>query len=121
MGQQPRQPRVSADEAAERQSLFRDLNERIRELGERFDLPDEPVEVVCECGHRDCRETIALSATEYELVRQSPARFVVLRGHEMESVEHVVADKGEYLIVEKVGKGGRIATERESRRNGRPE
>jgi hypothetical protein len=120
MGQQSRQPRLSPDEAAERQSLFRDVNERIRELGDRFDLPDEPVGVVCECGHKDCHETIELSAAEYEVVRQSPARFVVLPGHEIDSVEQVVADEGRYLIVEKVGEGSRIAAQRDPRRNGTP-
>jgi hypothetical protein len=102
MGQHHRRPRTSAEAVAERQSLFRELNERIQKLGDRFDLPDDPVGIVCECGNEGCHEMIALTGDEFQQVRQTPARFAVLPGHESPSAGRVVAANDRFLVVEAV-------------------
>ncbi|HZD87336.1 MAG TPA: hypothetical protein VE088_04965 [Gaiellaceae bacterium] len=116
MGQRRRRPRENPSEAAERQSLFREVNERIQQLGESFDLAEEPFHIVCECGNDGCHEMIELSESEYEQVRQNPERFAVLPGHEIPEVERIVGANDGFLIVEKVGEGGRIAAARDPRR-----
>jgi hypothetical protein len=102
MKQPFRRPRGDADRAAEGRSLFREVNERIRELGDRFDLTDGSVSIVCECGNGGCHGLIELGVAEYEQVRQSSTRFVVLPGHEAAGDELVVSRGGRFLVVERL-------------------
>jgi hypothetical protein len=103
MGQRLPRPRIGAGEAAERQSLFREVNERIHELGDRFDLSGEPLVIVCECGNDGCHALLELAPADYEPVRRSPGRFVVVPGHELPAVERIVAGNERFLVVEKIG------------------
>ena len=98
-----REERLAANEV-----MFREVNERIRDVAARVGALDSGPEFLCECADEDCTERIRLSPDEYESLRAEPRRFVVLRGHETD-VERVVADRGRYLIVEKVGEAGEIA------------
>jgi hypothetical protein len=93
---------------AQNEVMFREVNERIREVSAHVGALDSGPEFLCECANEDCLERIRLSPAEYESLRSEPRRFVVLRGHETE-IERVVADRGRYLIVEKLGEAGEIA------------
>ena len=63
--------------------LFREVNERLRELGEGFSLVAEESQFVCECGSSACTEQIRMTLAEYETVRSDSKHFFVRRGHEL--------------------------------------
>ncbi|MDQ4082015.1 MAG: hypothetical protein M3123_03895, partial [Actinomycetota bacterium] len=58
-------PRV--ERAAKNEALFREVNERAREVVEGFD--HDVIRALCECSTPECTETIDLRLEEYEAVR----------------------------------------------------
>jgi hypothetical protein len=110
----------SSDEmlrAARNQSLYREVNERIRDLNERFDAALSAGGTwVCECADTECHEPIELTLGEYEELRSHPDRFAVVPGHVEEGVERLVAAHEGYVTVEKIGPAARIAAELDPRR-----
>jgi hypothetical protein len=95
------------------ESLFREVNERIGELGELYDAGD--VEFVCECGDTGCAERVTLTIRQYEAVRAEPSRFFLVPGHERLDVERVVEENAEFFVVEKLGEAGAVAEEADPR------
>jgi hypothetical protein len=85
--------------------LFREVNERLRELGEGFSLVSEEAEFVCECANQSCTERIRMPLAVYEEIRSDPKRFFVIAGHEEPEFEKVVEERDGYLIVEKLPGG----------------
>jgi hypothetical protein len=106
------QRRKAANEA-----VFREVNERIESLQQRFALADdEPLHIVCECDRLACSERIEVSVAVYERTRDDSALFFVSPGHEDPAVEDVVDSGGEYLIVRKnPGEPQQIAAETDPR------
>ena len=98
-----REERIGRNEA-----LFREVNERIAEMSERFDVFDH-LEIVCECAKLECSELIELSPSVYERARQDEATFIVVEGHTDPSIERVVFRGGPYVFVQKVGDAGAVA------------
>jgi hypothetical protein len=95
---------LSGEERSARvQLLFRDVNERIRRLGEELLSlgSDDEIEIVCECVRPSCATRIAVPASAYGWVRERPRCFIVLPGHERLDVERVVERHGSHLVVEK--------------------
>jgi hypothetical protein len=82
------------------EALFRDVNERIAESAERFDVGR--TEFICECADPNCTHRVSASLAEYEIVRAEPTTFLLAPGHEEEDIERVVSDRGRFRIVEKV-------------------
>jgi hypothetical protein len=105
------------DQIARNEALFRNVNERVRELAATFasDPEPEPVAFVCECGRSDCAETITLTLRAYEEVRADPAQFIVVSGHESSDVEAVVARGEGYDVVRKHAGEAQIAIETDPR------
>jgi hypothetical protein len=102
--------------AARNQSLYREVNERIEELNERFDAALSATATwVCECADTECSEPMELTLGEYEELRSQPHRFAVLPGHVVETVEQVVDAHDGYVVVEKVGPAAAIAAELDPR------
>jgi hypothetical protein len=100
----------TAERVAKNESLFREVNERIRELAEHFDLATgEPTSFVCECSRTGCHEPVELTLAEYAAVRESDRQFVVQPGHVEPGYERVVFESGRYAVVEKLGKAGRVS------------
>jgi hypothetical protein len=94
-----RDERLAGNEA-----LFREVNERVAEVAERFvadDTGGSRYDFNCECGDRACAEQIALTMAEYEAVRAEATRFAVVPGHEVPDIERVVERYPTYLVVEK--------------------
>jgi hypothetical protein len=91
-----------AERQGRNESLFREVNERIAELNQTFEVEGRS-EFLCECGHESCREPVSISLAEYEEIRLSPTRFFVLPGHEDDAVETIVKRTDYYIIVEKHG------------------
>lgn len=87
------------------ESLFREVNERIAEVNEDFEI-DGQIEFLCECGRETCLETVRLSRDTYERVRNEGDRFVVRPGHEGPAVERVVERYDDFFVVVKVGEAG---------------
>ena len=102
---------IRAVKAARNQSLWREINERIRLVAE--DSGD--VAFLCECANLECTETIHLSVAEYEHIRGSPKRFPIALGHDFLAFEDVVAADDRYAVVEKRGKAGKEAARMDPR------
>jgi len=86
----------------ENEIVFREVNERLRELGEGFSLVSELAEFVCECGDTSCTERLRVSLDEYEGVRADAKRFLVVPGHEEPDYERVIEIHETYAIIEKL-------------------
>ncbi|MDQ3889571.1 MAG: hypothetical protein M3312_03355 [Actinomycetota bacterium] len=106
-----------ADQIARNEALYRDVNERVRDVRAAIPASPELVEFLCECGDRNCAETIPVTPEEYEGARGDPKRFLLLPGHQAEDVETVVAAvEGRFVIVEKHDEEATIARKRDPRR-----
>jgi len=108
-------PDQQAREIGRRQSLFREVNERIDELAETFELRDE-VPILCECGNTECSERIMLTQAEYEAIRRIPTHFAVLHGHDIPAVERIAEQNERYVVVEKFGESAVTAIKLDPRR-----
>jgi hypothetical protein len=86
-------------------ALFREVNERVKEVNEGFSLVIPMGDWICECANDTCVERITLSTNEYEAVRRDQARFFVAptSEHVWPEVEHVIERNNGYLIVEYIG------------------
>jgi hypothetical protein len=87
--------------AAKNQALFREVNERIRNLD--YSVPRAAF--VCECVRPECSETIEMSLAEYEEIRRVPNHFLVAAGkdHFFPDVERIFETYRGYWVVEKFG------------------
>lgn len=103
-----REERLAANE-----TLFRDVNERIKAIGDQFQT--EALDIVCECANDDCTLTVSLSNEEYEQLRSSGTHFAVVPGHEFLDIEVVVDRRKTHFVVEKVGVGAELAEQRDPR------
>src|ERR1044072_6513651 len=93
---------TQAERQGRNESLFREVNERIAELNQTFQV-DGRSEFLCECSREECTEPVSISLEEYEEVRRTATRFFVLPGHEDVNVERVVSRSEHFIIVEKIG------------------
>lgn len=91
-----RRARLGANEA-----LFRQVNETVEDLNETFQTFTETFKVVCECGHVECLDQIAITATAYNDVRAHAALFIVVPGHADAEVEAVIEETDDYQVVRK--------------------
>ncbi len=101
-------------EGARTQSLFREVNERMEEIGR--DARQVDGELLCECANTECVKPIPLTRTEYEAVRRIPTHFVVAPGHDLPAIERVVEANERYAVVEKFGEAGATAVRLDPRR-----
>jgi hypothetical protein len=91
-----RQERIGRNEI-----LFREINERLKEMQETFDVLTEQAEFVCECGDAECTQQVTMSLADYERLRSDPTTFAVVAGHEAPDVEDIVDTRKRYLVVSK--------------------
>jgi hypothetical protein len=91
-----RAARVGMNEA-----VFRDVNERIEDLAETFELDEHILDLICECGDAKCMQRITMTQGEYEQVRKVSTHFAVFPGHEEPDVEEIVDRRRGYDIVRK--------------------
>jgi hypothetical protein len=116
-----RSEEARAAKLAMNQSVFRTANEQLRRaaVSHRF-TADQRVPFVCECADPECQETVMLSLSEYERIRDRPTWFLLVAGHEDSEAAHertVEAEAG-YAIVEKIGTAGEEAARLHTRRTG---
>jgi len=99
---------------AENEVFFRQYNETIqkgfdhltkiaeREGEEPYAYDSEtPLYFYCECSDEDCRERVFISLSAYNDIHKDRDSFIVVPGHEVAEIEHVVVRKPEYHVVRK--------------------
>jgi hypothetical protein len=84
------------------EQTFRDHNNRRVAFEESTAGVDEPVPFVCECGDRDCIESVELTVDEYTSAHSAPNRFTVKPGHIFPEVERVAGTDARFWVVEKI-------------------
>jgi hypothetical protein len=90
---------------SQNEALFREVNERIAELGQKAQAwsPDGTIQFLCECGERGgCGQRVRVPAEVYDRVRSQDDRFVVRPGHETPEIEHAVEWTDDYVVVDKI-------------------
>jgi hypothetical protein len=99
--------------AARNQSLFREINERVKHVNEGFSMVLPVGEWICECADDTCVERIELSAAAYEAVRNNGTHFLVAPSdqHVLIDVERVTERNDRYWVVEMFGAAGKLADE----------
>ena len=102
-----RERRIGLNEA-----LFREVNERLRELAEGFERSPEKLDLICECGDASCASRIEMDRDEYEQVRSDSATFAIVKGHEIPDVEEIVEQRKGYDVVRKTAAEAEEAAEK---------
>ena len=102
---------MPGDAREQNEALFRQVNERIEDMGAALTPDDVPMEFLCECDDPDCVEKVSATRAEYEAIRAVATQFVVLPGHEDPDIEHVVQQTERFLVVEKEGQAAHDAEE----------
>jgi hypothetical protein len=98
----------SRDQRARNEALFRNLNERVTEIGDEIDTAavgaptTDGEEFFCECGGLECMARIEMTRAEYEAVRANGARFFTLETHADPEIERIVERHPRYVVVEKL-------------------
>jgi hypothetical protein len=101
---------------AKTESLFRNVNEGIREASQRLEA--DVTEFICECGDSTCTEHVRVSLEDYERVREHATHFVVRPGHVKGPIERVVEQEQHYTVIEKLD---RVVARIARRLNPRPQ
>jgi hypothetical protein len=97
--------------AAQNQMMFRSVNHRVLEHGEKLGGSTSELEFACECADDSCMEKIRLSPQRFLAIESDANQFIVLRGHEIPEVEDTVAERDGFLIVSKRGAGAEFVEE----------
>jgi hypothetical protein len=115
---------VSESSESGRQSRSGENESRLRKVNEGIDagrgLSDvrERMPFLCECGRLGCSEVFEMTVGEYEHVRRSGRRFVVVAEHVDPAIEQVVSEGEAFVVVEKTGAAADAAEARDPRRDG---
>jgi hypothetical protein len=104
------------EERAANEATFREANEQIRAVQRELEPPLERVPYLCECDDVRCRESIPLTAGEYERVRGDGSVFAIVPGHS--STGDVVEEHESYVVVRKSDEGGAVAQALDPREKG---
>jgi hypothetical protein len=79
-------------------TLFREVNERIRDVNARFGASEGMYLALCECERAGCTAHVEVSAAVHAEICADPGRFIVAPGHEV-ATETVLAEASTYSIV----------------------
>jgi hypothetical protein len=102
---------------AENEAIFRDANERLKDVRDRLAAVAGRTPFFCECEDPVCREVVQLSHEEYEAVRVSAETFLIVRGHPTTG-SVVVEEHDDYVVVAKTGDARRVAEQTDPRSAG---
>ena len=102
---------VRAAHGARTQSLFRDINERVKEINHTFTELLPVGDWVCECANDRCTERLYVPLTDYERIRSDGAWFLVQPGeqHVDPEIEDVAERYGDFWVVKKRGTAADLA------------
>jgi hypothetical protein len=103
--------RLSDVEKAQMQSIYREVNERVMEVSAHRVISAAAQDAICECAKPECSEPIAISAGEYERLREHGTWFAVAPGddHVFPEIERIVEKNEGFWIVEKLEQAGAVA------------
>jgi hypothetical protein len=89
---------------ARNEALFREVNERIADLGNRAQAwSPGGTDFLCECGEQGgCGQRVRVPIDVYERVRSQDDRFIVRPGHESPEIERAVEWTDDYVVVDKI-------------------
>jgi hypothetical protein len=104
-----------ARRAARNQALFREVNERVKEVTDGAMADRFGREWVCECSDETCTEHIAMTMEDYEAMREDPTHFAVAPNHVDPGVEVIVEQREGYWMVEKLGEAAEVVEELDTR------
>jgi hypothetical protein len=85
--------------AAHNELVFRAVNEQIAKMTDRFRARLSDIDIVCECAETTCVGTIRVDSGEFAEIERAEGTFLVLPGHEDESVEEVLTRRDAYVVV----------------------
>jgi hypothetical protein len=91
---------VSAERLEANESLFREVNERLRALSGSSADETALRPFLCECADLECTAPIELSLAEYEALRAHPHRYAVAPGHDVAG-EAVLSMNARFAMVER--------------------
>ena len=83
------------------EALFREVNERLREISATFGRDEAQDNYVCECADVGCTQRLQIEPAEYAAVRADGAQFVVAPGHEIGEIETLVSRNERFSVVRK--------------------
>lgn len=104
-----------AKRLAQNESLFREINERVRELATTHGSDEHVYTFFCECSNTDCTLQVELTIGAYEAIRADPTRFVVAVGHNLPEVESVVERTDGWWVVQKEDDAAELVRELDPR------
>jgi hypothetical protein len=87
------------ERAAQNEHVFRAVNQQIVKMTDRFREQLSNIDIVCECANTACVGTIQVDAAEFAKIERADGMFLVLPGHEDESVEQIVERRETYVVV----------------------
>lgn len=103
---------------ARNESLFREINERVREIASKHGADVHLYEFYCECSNKDCTLRVELGLPDYERIRTHGNRFLVAPGHNLPEIELIVEQTEGWWVIEKEGEAGAFAEALDPRANG---
>ncbi len=97
------------------ESLFRDVNERVREIAALHGDADHIYEFYCECSNADCTFQLKATLAEYEGVRARGDTFLIAPNHSLPEIERVIDRRERWWVVEKLGEPAELVEELDPR------
>lgn len=96
---------------ARTQTLYRDVNERVRAINNSFNDVLPLGDWICECANDDCAERIYVTPGEYEFVRADPTLFIVAPhdSHVFPEIEDIVERRERFWVVQKRDEAAELA------------
>jgi hypothetical protein len=110
-----------AERVARNESIFREANERIRDVAASMHVSESQLlPFLCECADENCTTILKLTGSEYEPVRQAPTLFINAKGHDVsgQGWARVVDEFERYSVIETLGDAAEIASELDPRDGG---
>jgi hypothetical protein len=103
---------TTSERVGRNEALFREVNDRIREVSESLRAVSgaSGVEFVCECSRAECHAAVELELADYERIRAHEDRFLVRVGHMWApGSERVVEEHEAYWVLAKNGDAAEAA------------
>jgi hypothetical protein len=100
---------------ARNENLFREINERVREIASEHGTDIHLYEFYCECSNTGCTLRVELGLPDYERVRAHGSRFLIAPRHDLPEIERIVEQNDGWWVIEKEGEAGEVAKDLDPR------
>ena len=81
------------------EAVFRQVNERINDVHEAFELDPQKLHLMCECGDPTCLAAVEVTHAEYEAVRAYGSHFLIEPNHENPESSWVLCENERFAVV----------------------